>query len=70
MKADKGDDLSLTLPLVFDEKQQEAGYKLQDIELNHHDNSLNSASFLNTCFNGVNALSGYNFAYLSHLHFT
>lgn len=58
------DELSMTLPLLADENKhqnQGQGCKLEDAESNshHHPTPTNNTSFFKTCFNGLNALSGF-----------
>ncbi|GKV08733.1 hypothetical protein SLEP1_g20325 [Rubroshorea leprosula] len=46
---------SLNVPLIHDDKQP----KLEDVEAVHgHYVGSGDTSFFNTCFNGLNALSG------------
>ncbi|GAV58094.1 Aa_trans domain-containing protein [Cephalotus follicularis] len=52
------DGSSLTVPLILDERQYGLSCKLEEAESNCEHSSTRTASFFNTCFHGLNALSG------------
>ncbi|PQM43034.1 hypothetical protein Pyn_17670 [Prunus yedoensis var. nudiflora] len=52
------DKTSLTLPLVFEKRQHERCRPDQVGATNSDNQTTNTTSFLKTCFNGLNALSG------------
>ncbi|KAF3443985.1 hypothetical protein FNV43_RR13675 [Rhamnella rubrinervis] len=47
-----------SLPLLFDEKLQSFGCKLEEVESSFVHATTSTTSFFKTCFNGLNALSG------------
>ena len=52
-------DSSLCVPLILNEKQNGVPHKLEEVESNcHYSSTTNIVSFFQTCFNGLNALSG------------
>lgn len=59
MEAGPGDESSLTLPLLLDEKQHPCGPEEEgDGAISATTVAEGTASFFKTCFNGLNALSG------------
>lgn len=56
------DDISLKIPLIIaDQNPQAAGGGLQQTSGNSSGNGGGAATFLKTCFNGLNALAGMYF---------
>ncbi|PON62975.1 Amino acid transporter, transmembrane domain containing protein [Parasponia andersonii] len=54
-----GDEFSMTSPLLCCEKQHDGlGRRQEEVESNNHNCEKRSSSFVKTCFNGLNALSG------------
>ncbi|PON85482.1 Amino acid transporter, transmembrane domain containing protein [Trema orientale] len=54
-----GDEFSMTSPLLCCEKQHDGlGRRQEEVESNNHNCEKRSSSFVKTCFNSLNALSG------------
>lgn len=54
------DGYSVTIPLLFgnEDKRQQEAEEVEDSHGGHHSSIKGNTSFLRTCFNGLNALSG------------